>query len=355
MHIRRREVLKAIGGIAATAFAGQNVASAQGAKRRFEGETLRVLVTSGSEGQAMRTHIVTPFMEETGAQVLVTEGLTQPTMTKLRAERANPSVSVCALDDYGIIALGREGLLEEIEPSRLTNLPDINPKFVIEKKGVCFFVAATGIIYNNKLVTEPPKSWKIFWDPKYKGKIAVPPPNVSPALSFAIIAATAHGGSQFKIDPAWDALRALKPNVGVMEQNVAVLAEMLRTGEIALCARLTHLFKPFIEKGYPIGVSLNVSEGVVATATGFTVVKNHPDKREVADAFIDYALGVKAQRAMAEGMWFGPTNRKVQLPADLEANLISKDSQVASLISVDAENLATNRDNWAQNYSRIML
>lgn len=76
MKIRRREFLKVIGGAAAAGYPGQGLVRAQGApKRRFEGETLRVLLTAGSEGLAMRNNIVAPFMKETGAQVLVTEAL----------------------------------------------------------------------------------------------------------------------------------------------------------------------------------------------------------------------------------------------------------------------------------------
>ena len=145
-------------------------------------------------------------------------------------------------------------------------------------------------MYNTELVKTPPTSWKELWDPKYKGKIAIPPAGAGPALHMAIMAAMVNGGSQYNMEPAWEALKALKPNVAVMEQSAAVLAELLRNGEVAIVMRTVYLFKPYIEKGYPIGISLAMKEGFFGTPGCAAIVKGHPDKRELADAFVNETL-----------------------------------------------------------------
>jgi putative spermidine/putrescine transport system substrate-binding protein len=259
------------------------------------------------------------------------------------------------MDDIGVITAGREGLLEPLDLSRLPNAVDIDPRFFVEGKGVGFFTFVTGLVYNTNIVKTPPTSWNVLWDPQYKGKIAIPPVSAGPALHMAIVAAMLHGGSQYNMEPAWDALKRLKPNVAVMEQSPAVLAELLRTGEVALVMRNLYLFKSYIEKGYPIGISLNLKEGFFASPGCAAITRNHPDKREVIDAFVNETLSGEAQTKMAHLFWFGPTNRKVKLSPDVGRYLVSTQEQWDAIIPVNLDNLAARREEWMQNYTRALL
>jgi Bacterial extracellular solute-binding protein len=72
--------------------------------------------------------------------------------------------------------------------ARLPNAIDVQPRFFVEGKGVGFFTYVTGLAYNTEIVKTPPTSWKDLWDPKYKGKIAIPPAGAGPALHMAIVA-----------------------------------------------------------------------------------------------------------------------------------------------------------------------
>jgi putative spermidine/putrescine transport system substrate-binding protein len=354
--VRRRDVLKGMGSVAAAGAAARlGAPRPASAQRRFDGETLRVQFWAGPEGQTIRSHVVDPFVQKTGAKVVVAEGWTSASIAKIRAEKANPSTSVYLMDDIGVVSTGREGLLEPVDLARLPNAVDIHPKFFVDGKGIGFFTYCTGIVYNTNLVKSPPTTWQELWDPKYKGKIAVPPAGAGPALHMAIVAAMLNGGSQYNMEPAWDALKALKPNVAVMEQSAAVLSELLRNGEVALVMRTVYLFKPYIEKGYPIGISLAMKEGFFATPGCAAVTKGHPDKRELADAFVNESLGADAQTKMAHTLWFGPTNRKVKLPADVARYLVSTQEQQDAIIPVNLDNLAARREEWVQKYTRALL
>ncbi len=353
---RRRDVLKGIGGLAVVvAASGLGAPRPVDAQRRLEGQSLRVQFWAGPEGQTIRTHVVDPFVQKTGARVIATEGWTSVSIAKIRAERANPSTSVYLMDDIGVITTGREGLLEPLDLSRLPNATDIHPRFFVEGKGVGFYTYITTLAYNTNLVKTPPTSWKVLWDPQYKGKVAILPVGATPVLLLAIIAAIVHGGSQYHMEPAWDALRALKPNIAVMEANAAVVAELLRTGEVALVMRTVYVLKPYIEKGYPIATALNLKEGIFATPGCAAIVKNHPDKREIADAFVNETLSAEAQTRMAHAQWFGPTNRKVKLPPEVARNLVSTPEQWDSIIPVDLDNLAARREEWIQKITRALL
>jgi len=324
--------------------------------RRFDGEPLHVQFWAGPEGQAIRSGVVDPFVQKTGAKLVVTEGWTSVSIAKIRAEKANPSTSVYLMDDIGVITTGREGLLEPLELSRLSNVADIYPKFFIEGKGIGFFTYVVAIAYNTNLVKTPPTTWSILWDPQFKGKVMLPPVGTTNALLMAVMAAMLNGGSQYNMEPAWDALRALKPNLALMETNQALVAELLRTGEVTLVAgRNAYFMKAYIEKGYPIGVALNLKEGTFATPGCTVVVKNHPDKRELVDAFINEALRADAQARMASALWFGPTNRKVKLPPEIARYVISTPDQWDARIPLNLDNLAARREEWIQKYTRALL
>jgi putative spermidine/putrescine transport system substrate-binding protein len=351
----RRDVLKGIGGLAMGGAMGA-LAMPRGlsAQRRFDGETLRAQFWAGPEGQTIQTHVVEPFMKQTGAKVVVTEGVTSLSLAKMRAEKAKPNNTIYLIDDFGVAPAGREGLLEPLDLSLLPNAVDVDPKFFIEGRGVGFFTGINSIVYNTELIKTPPTSWRVLWDPQYRRKIAIPPATHGSSFRLAVMAAMLNGGDQYNMEPAWEALKQLKPNVAYMETNTAVLAELLKNGEISMAFRLPYYFKEYIAKGYPIGVAVNLQEGVFASIACAAIARNHPDKKELAYAFVNECLSADAQARMAEALWFGPTNRKVKIPADVAKNLLSTQAQWDSIIPLNLDNLTARREEWLQKYTRAL-
>ena len=112
--------------------------------------------------------------------------------------------------------------------------------------------------------------------------------------------------------------------------------------------------KPSCAAQSRIAVANVLSEGIFAFTGCACIVKGHPDKREVADAFINELLGVEAQNRMANLLWFGPTNDKVQIPAGISTNLLHTKAQWDSIIPIDLDNLANKREEWIQKYTRSL-
>jgi putative spermidine/putrescine transport system substrate-binding protein len=347
----RRQTLAGLGG---TLLGASGLFPRKAFAKEFDGQTLSTQFWAGPEGQTIQKGAVDPFIARTGAKVVVTEGVTTLSLSKMRAEKARPTTSVYLLDEVGVITAQREGLLEKLDYDKLPNAKDINAKFKVQGLGIGFFTYITTLVYNKEIVKEPPKSWKDLWDPKYKGKIAIPPAGHGSSYQLAMMAAKLNGGDQYNMDPAWPALAKLKPNVAYMETNTAVLSELLKNGDVHIVMRLPYYFKEYIEKGYPIGIANVLTEGIFAFTGCACIVKGHPDKREVADAFINELLSVEAQTRMAELLWFGPTNDKVKIPAGISSNLLHTPAQWDSIIPIDLDNLAKNREGWIQNYTRAL-
>jgi spermidine/putrescine transport system substrate-binding protein len=70
-------------------------------------------------------------------------------------------------------------LLLPLEPGRIHGLANLMPRFKSPPYDpgldycVPYLWGTTVIAYNRKYVNEPVNSWKILWDPKYKGKISM--------------------------------------------------------------------------------------------------------------------------------------------------------------------------------------
>ena len=94
---------------------------------------------------------------------------------------ADPSLyDVICPSEYMVEKMMRNGLLQKIDKTKLTNYGNLNKSLmsVLDEyidPGNDYMVpycwGTVGIIYNTKLVDEEPKSWNILWDEKYKGSI----------------------------------------------------------------------------------------------------------------------------------------------------------------------------------------
>jgi putative spermidine/putrescine transport system substrate-binding protein len=349
-RIDRRRTLAAMGGT----LLGAGLFAQRASAKEFDDQTLSTQFWSGPEGQTIQKGGIDPFIARTGAKVTATEGVTTLSLTKMRAEKARPTTSVYLLDEVGVITAQREGLLERLNLDMMPNAKDIDAKFKVQDVGIGFFTYITTLVYNKEIVKEPPKSWRELWNPKYSGKIAIPPAGHGSSYQLAMMAAKLNGGDQYNMDPAWPALEKLKPSVAYMETNIAILAELLKNGDVHIVMRLPYYFKEYMEKGYPIGVANVLMEGIFAFTGCACIVKGHPDKREVADGFINELLGAEAQARMANLLWFGPTNSKVQLADNVSSNLLHTKAQWDSIIPIDLDNLANKREEWIQKYTRAL-
>ena len=109
----------------------------------------------------------------------------------------------------------------------------------------------------------------------------------------------------------------------------------MKSGDIVLTFMPTYLWKEQQTKGYPLKPTFKVKEGIYTTPACAAIPKGHPGPQELAELFINRALSAEAQVGMAQGLWYGPTNRKVKFddPA-ITANLVMPEN-FKSVVPVD--------------------
>jgi putative spermidine/putrescine transport system substrate-binding protein len=320
----------------------------------FAGQTIRVQTwPTGPEAEGVKKHIVDPFMKETGANVVVEYGHTSQSIAKARAQKNDPQLDVILMDDVGVLTLAREGILEKIDAGKLRNAKEIYPSYFIgDGFGIGITTYMNTILYNPQAIATPPASWNELWSPAYKGKVIVPYASGSGIYRVALMAAMLNGGGLENLAPAWPKLRELKPNVHSALENLGLAAEAMKSGEAVITVQTVPLWKQFIERGDPIAVAIP-KEGYFSTNGAIALVKGGKGNREVAYAFIDWALSAKTQKAFSEDTWFGPTNRTVVVSPQSAKYMVVTPEQHAKAIPVDLLKMLTLRPQILEEWNKV--
>ena len=348
--MKRREVLQ---GTVAAALG--SLAPRPARAQSFRGQTLRVQFWPGNDGVVIRKHIVDPFMKATGATVVVEEGNTSASIAKARAQKDDPQIDVILLDDVGVFTLAREGVLEKLDLGRMPHAKEIHPNYVVgDGHGIGIFNYITTILYHDKLVSPAPRSWQELWNPKYKGKVLVTPITTTQALLLTTMAARLGGGSLDNLTPAWAKLRELRPNVHSFVQNRALGAELMKSGEASLIVDIPYYYKAYIERDYPIAMTVDLTEGYFSITGTACLVKGSKGNRDLAYAFIDRALTADAQTGLAQDLWYGPTNPGAKLSARERAFMVHSPDQYVKAIQVDRIKLLDLRPMIIEEWNKVM-
>ena len=93
--------------------------------------------------------MVDPFVEETGAQVIVEYGFTSGSIAKVRAQAADPQLDVVLMDDIGVLTVVPENLLQSLDLAKIPNAANVDERFIVaDGKGIGFFTYVDTLLYN---------------------------------------------------------------------------------------------------------------------------------------------------------------------------------------------------------------
>jgi putative spermidine/putrescine transport system substrate-binding protein len=108
-------------------------------------------------------------------------------------------------------------------------------------------------------------------------------------------------------------------------------------------------------KSWPsIGFSFPTDPGPVLVRDMVCQVANSPNP-ELAQMFIDYAIGIDTQAAYANEIFFGPTNSKVELSEQAAADTINTPEEVESLLQLDWPYVIEQRADWTLRWNTQIL
>lgn len=308
--LSRRQMLAGAAATSALSFTSLRPAFAQ---------STPIVVTSygGVWQEAIRDYFVADFEARTGGSAEIQIGGPPQWMSQIEASIDNPPIDVLVNTiDLALVA-GRTGLVEKIDPSRLTHIKNIPQRFIdaVDGWGVIFDYGSAGIAYHRERVANPPTSIKAMIDGALAGEFVLSLPSISYAPTPQMLIwslADALGGSVDNVDPAFDALKKLRAaNAVIFYGGATDFLNHLEAGE----AELGIYWDGRTWAHYSTGAEwigyINPEEGGVMNPVVVQKVVNSPD---AAWDYIDSMLAPGPQLKFAEKVQYGVTNTEVVYP-----------------------------------------
>lgn len=235
-------------------------------------------------------------------------------LTRLRAEKANPSFDVWfgGTGDPHFVA-NEEGLTEFLRPR---NWDELRPELrdAVGGKYIPLYAGVLGWALNPRLLREKnlpePRTWKDLADPRYRGLVAYPNPTTS-GTAYTMVATMVQLYGERE---AFEVLKRIHPNVAEYSRAGAAPGVLTGRGEIAIGVTFNHDSVVQILRGFPITYG-SARDGTGYEIGGLSLIKGAPNRAN-AVTFIEWALSPDAQKLASE---FGesfqlPSNSKTPVP-----------------------------------------
>ncbi|MFN0301091.1 MAG: extracellular solute-binding protein [Burkholderiales bacterium] len=305
----------------------------------------------GAWESAHRSILVPAFQKAAGATTNLVASLAVDTVSKIVAARANPPYDVVILDEGPYLAALQHDIFEKIPTEKLPNLKDIPKKF-IDSRGFGCFVSGQiiGIAYNNEKIKKPPTSWNDLLKPEYKGRVRLSSMGSTLVSAWMVEMAKLNGGGEENMEPAFQFVKKMLPNLGAVATSPGALATLFQQGQIDISVHYNNNVGDIAAKGVPIALA-RPDTGYLLIQSTMHVVKNtkNPD---LAAAYINAAISPDVQQKMGDAPYFVvPTNEKVQFSKGLQT--WAKDmKELQTFKTVDWAKLNPRRGEYIDRFNR---
>jgi putative spermidine/putrescine transport system substrate-binding protein len=311
----------------------------------------RVVVASfgGAWERDTRTDLITPFEKEYNARVDYVVGLSTETLARLKAQKDNPQLDVVMLDDVLTAEAVSLGLLETLTPADVPNLKDLRKDGRFSgDHGVGFTFSATVLMYNTEKVKPAPTSWKVMWDPKYAGHVAIPGMNTTYGLHTLLMAGRLEGGSETNVKAGLEGLKRLQKDSGaVVYTSTTQLNTLAQQGQVWLAPYSSVWVNQLEKGGTPVAIAVP-QEGIYPIYTAWSVVKGAKN-RAAAMQFVNYALRKDVQEKFAPRVGAAPLVTTATLSPDY-ARRVNFDR----VLPLDGDMVFKNRAGWVDEWNRAI-
>jgi putative spermidine/putrescine transport system substrate-binding protein len=317
-------------------------------------KTIYIAGYGGSYETTMREQVFPAFEREANVKVEYIAGNSTDNLARMIAQRSNQRIDAVVMDDgpmYQAIALG---LCRETEAAPiLSELYDVAK--VPGGKAIGLGVVATGLVYNREAFQKqgwaPPASWADLADPKFKGKLVVPPLNNTYGVHALIMEAEINSGGTRAIDPGFTAFKQrIGPNVLAYEPSPGKMTELFQSGQAVIAVWGSARAKSLAATGFPMEF-VYPKEGAVALGILGCAVAGQRNPPE-AQAYLRFMLKPEVQTILARDYGYGPVNRNVTLPPEEAKNIPYGPEAMAKLRTVDWDYVNPKREEWNRRWTR---
>ncbi|MGE0811876.1 MAG: extracellular solute-binding protein [Vicinamibacterales bacterium] len=280
----------------------------------------------------------------------------------LRAHKGQdaPPPADVTLIDLSVARIARdEGLLEEIRRDRVPNGADVGPVGTeLGWHGLPVTYDTLTLLYDPRVVSPAPTSWSDLWDPAYRGRLAIPAEGGGDiqAIALTIVANRLAGHEDYLADPGpgVEKLTALAPGVQTWEPKPDAYT-LVVNGTAAMAIGWNARSQLHVGQAPGRIAAVTPREGTVAQVNVLSVVAG-TRQRDLAEAFVNYALSPEVQARFSSAMPYAPTNRAVQLDAPVAGRIPLFDpAERERLIPVDWLAVGEARERFLEPWRRTII
>ncbi len=279
-------------------------------------ETLSLLVWEGySDDTAVRA-----FEENHHCKVAASYmGSSDELVAKLRGGSASNYDVISPSSDVAA-SIARTGLAAPLDLSKLPTYSQLSAKLrdlpLVKAHGqiygVPFMWGPNPLLYDTSVFAQPPDSWAIFWNPKYKGKISVWDDLSTVYMAAQILGYDKPDPSKLydltdeQLDAVKKKLIELKPNIRKIWSTGGELTNLFQNHEVVLAMGWPLNTNDLRKLNFPIGETIPKEN-----TTGWidhlmiTAASSHKD---LAQAFLEYMIEAKTQKLVTDRTHYTPAN-----------------------------------------------
>lgn len=289
------------------------------------------------------------FKQETGYEVeLVPKSDSTAIVQQALAQKDKPQVDVVMCDAGAMISGTKAGIWVPLDGAKIPNMDKVLP---ISKHGDLLYVyyVLTGIVYDKdafaKMNWKAPTSLEDMFNEQFKGKIAFDHFPSSYAEANLLTWAEQGGGGYENIQPGFDKLAKLAPNIYEFSPNVSTMQNWMINGDIYAAIYSNTMLKQVRKAGINAAFVIP-KEGAYVEPTAVAIMKNGPNP-EGAAALINFILSEAYQQNRYDEFSNIPANKNVKL--DPEGG-ITWDA-LAKAKFFDYEKLPKYRPAWVDKFN----
>ena len=316
----------------------------------FEGQTLTIS-TFSFNAELLQKNIYDPFMEQTGATLVVDTGRNAERVTKII--ESPDAYDVVIIGDMFVKQLMDAGVIDTFDSSALTNLDALYACArapMGEAYGPAYTFNRLGIVYDSAYCDVEIKSFADLWNPALADSIAIPDMTATTGPLFYFATAETFGYTPGVDDEAIFAkLAELKPNVVNTYTSANNTITMLNQGEISVAVLLDYSYTT-AKNANPDYVWVDPIEGSFAGYNMLNIIKG-TEVKDLATAFIDYYLSYDVQLAEALDGVDSPVRTDIVLEPEQAANFTYGEEMVGSLKLVDWDVIVENQAKWIEMWN----
>lgn len=308
----------------------------------------------GSLEEAMKSEVIPAFEKEFDVEVTYVTGTSDELMAKAR--QSSSGIDVIWTNDTTHRDGKAEDLFAELDTETVTNLDSVyDAARDPDNIGVATGMQALGLNYNTEAYEEqglkPPTSWGDLMDAQVAGHVVGYNFPIGYANLLLVQLADMNGGSGQDLEPGWDAYQTMVDQGTTWVSPPAQLQSMLADGSAWLSFNGSSRAYAAKAAGDPVEF-VYPDEGAIAYPQYFDVLKTapHPD---LAQEFVNFALGEQAQQGMAEIAMMGPVSQDVDLSDEVAANVPYGD-EVEQLNWVESAKVVENLDEVTKRWTRMV-